>query len=209
MMRSRSWFILWPMLALACAPVRGQDDEEKPKVRIEARSPDGRYALRYTPESGERPQRYDLIRRQPRQVLAKVMQGEVDAGPSARFNMKVLWRRDSRAFAATGMLWKRGSYVIVYVRNGTAFREVKLPELEAPIPDRITAGKEYPHIVELNSQTAERWQKNGSLVVKIENMQDGGGAGSVKATRTVVLSFARAGRARVVSSRTRFEKEAE
>jgi hypothetical protein len=120
--------------------------------------------------------------------------------------MEPLWRRDSRAVAVTEMLWKRGTFVEVWIRDGTAFRKVKMPDLEAPIPDRIKAGKEYPHIVALNSAAAERWLKSGSLLVKIENIQDGGGAGEVKATRTVVLSFDRPGKARVVSSRTRYAK---
>lgn len=197
------------MLVAIGGPLVAQEDEEKAKVRIEARSPDGRYAFRYTPGSDDVEPRYNLIQRRPRKTLTRVLEGNSDLGPSARFDMEVLWRSDSRAFATTSMLMKRGTFVSVYVRKGMTFRKIELPELEAPIPERVMAGKEYPHIVELNSQSAERWQKNGSLVVKIENMQDGGGAGSITAQRTVVLSFDHPGRARVVWSRTRYSKSAD
>jgi hypothetical protein len=46
------------------------------------------------------------------------------------------------------------------------------------------------HIVELNSARAKRWQKDGSLVVEIETIDDGGcGGATITANRTVVLGF--------------------
>ena len=54
-------------------------------------------------------------------------------------------------------------------------------------------------VAELNSQSAKRWQKDGSLVVEIENMVDAN-EGSVTATRTVVLGFVRSDKAKVLKS---------
>ena len=53
-------------------------------------------------------------------MLARVAESNPDPGPSARFNMEVLWAPDSKAFALTATLWKRGSHVAVYVRDGAA-----------------------------------------------------------------------------------------
>jgi hypothetical protein len=120
--------------------------------------------------------------------------------------MEVLWKPDSKAFALTAMLWKRGSYVAVFVRNGSTFREIKLPELLADIPEKVKGGKSFPHVAELNSQSAKRWQKDGSLVVEIENVIDGN-EGSITATRTVVLGFDRSDKARVLKSAIKFAVE--
>jgi hypothetical protein len=135
-----------------------------------------------------------------------VAESDPDLGPSARFNMEVLWRPGSKAFALTAALWKRGSYVTVYVREGSTFREITLPELVADIPEKIKGGKSFLHVAELNSQSAKRWQKDGSLVVEIESMVDGND-GSVTATRTVVLSFDRSDKAKVLKSRIKFVTE--
>ena len=110
------------------------------------------------------------------------------SGPAPRFNMEVLWRPDSKAFALTATLWKRGSTVGVYVRDGSTFREIKLPELVADIPEKVKGGKSFPHVDELNSQSAKRWQTDGSLVVEIENMVDGND-GSITARRTCRPSY--------------------
>ena len=139
-------------------------------------------------------------------VLTSVAESDPDRGSSARFNMEVLWRPDSKAFALTGTLWKRGSYVAVYARDGSTFREIKLPELVADIPEKVKGGKSFPHVAELNSQSAKRWQKDGSLVVEIENMVDGN-EGSITATRTVVLGFDRSDKAKVQKSKIKFMTE--
>ena len=135
-----------------------------------------------------------------------VAESNPDLGPSSRFNMKVLWRPDSKAFALTATLWKRGSSVLVYVRTGSAFREIKLPKLEADSPEKVKRGKEFPHVAELNSQIAKQWQKDGSLLVEIENMVDGND-GSITATRTVVLGFDRSDKANVLKSKIKFVTE--
>jgi hypothetical protein len=198
--------IVSSILVTCSHPVCGEDTEEGTKKTVEAPSPDGQFAFRYTGESDLEKRTYDLIDNRSGKVLTSVAESDPDSGPSARFNMEVLWRPDSKAFALTAMLWKRGSYVAVYVRNGSTFREIKLPELVADIPERVKAGKSFPHVVELNSQSAKRWQKDGSLVVEIENMVDGD-EGSVTATRTVVLGFDQSDKAKIRKSTIEFAVE--
>ena len=159
-----------------------------------------------TRESDSEKKTYDLIDEASRKVLTSVAESDPDLGPSARFNMEVLWRPDSKAFALTATLWKRGSYVAVYVREGSTFREITLPELVADIPEKVKGGKSFPHVAELNSQSAKQWQKDGSLVVEIENMEDGND-GSITATRTVVLDFDRSDKAKILKSRIKFVTE--
>jgi hypothetical protein len=194
-------------LLVACSHlVCGEETKEGTKKTIEAPSPDGQFAFRYTEESDSEKKTYDLIDNASGKVLMSVAESDPDFGPSARFNMEVLWTPDSKAFALTATLWKRGSYVAVYVRQGSTFREIKLPELVADIPEKIKGGKSFPHVAELNSQSAKQWQKDGSLVVEIENMVDGND-GSVTATRTVVLGFDRSDKAKILKSRIKFVTE--
>jgi hypothetical protein len=184
--------IVLSILVTCSHPVCGEDTEEATKKMVEAPSPDGQFAFRYTGESDSEKQTYDLIDKRSGKVLTSVAESDPDLGPSARFNMEVLWRPDSKAFALTATLWKRGSNVEVYVRNGSAFRHIELPELFADIPDKVKRGKSFPHVSELNAQSAKRWQKDGSLVVEIETIEDGNEEGlSVTANRTVVLEFDR------------------
>ena len=198
--------VVLSILAACSHLVCGEEAEEGTKKTIEAPSPDGQFAFRYTGESDSEKKTYDLIDEASRKVLTSVAESDPDLGPSARFNMEVLWRPDSKAFALTATLWKRGSYVAVYVREGSTFREITLPELVADIPAKVKGGKSFPHVAELNSQSAKQWQKDGSLVVEIENMVDGND-GSVTATRTVVLGFDRSDKAKILKSRIKFVTE--
>ncbi len=199
--------IVLSIVGVCSHPICGEEtEEEAKKTTIEAPSPDGQFAFRYTGDSESEKRTYDLIDKQSGKVLMSVAESDPDLGPSARFSMEVLWKPDSTAFALTAMLWKRGSYVAVFVRNGSTFREIKLPELSADIPEKVKGGKSFPHVAELNSQSAKQWQKDGSLVVEIENMIDGN-EGSITATRTVVLGFDRSDKAKVLKSRIKFAVE--
>lgn len=192
------------LLITLCHPVSGPAAEEDgAKKKNEAPSPDGRFAFRYKGESDD--QSYVLIDRKSGKVLQRVAKADPDIGPSARFQMEVLWKPDSERFALTGTFWKRGSEVLVFVRDGAAFRQVKLPELLAEIPEKVMAGKEYPHVVELNSQSAKRWLKDGSLEVEIETAQDGNGS-TIQANRTVILGFGKDGTAKILKSTTKYTK---
>jgi hypothetical protein len=206
MTQLQSSLIILSILVTCSHLVCGEEAEEGTKKTIEAPSPDGQFAFRYTGESDSEKKTYDLIDKASGKVLMSVAESDPDLGPSARFNMEVLWRPDSKAFALTATLWKRGSYVAVYVREGSTFREITLPELVADIPAKVKGGKSFPHVAELNSQSAKQWQKDGSLVVEIENMVDGND-GSVTATRTVVLGFDRSDKAKILKSRIKFVTE--
>ena len=90
--------------------------------------------------------------------------------------------------------------------DGSTFREIKLPELVPDIPDKVKGGKSFPHVAELNSQNAKRWQKDGSLVMEIESIDDGN-EGSVTATRRMALGFDRSNKAKVRKSTIKFAVE--
>lgn len=179
---------------------------DEAKKGIEAPSPDGQFAFRYSGESGSENQTYDLVDKASRKVLMTVAKADPEIGPSARFHMEVLWRADSKAFALKATLWKRGSEVLVFLRERAAFHEIKMPELTVDIPDEVKKGKSFPHISGLNSQSAKRWQKDGSLVVEVETVEDGND-GSITARRTVVLGFDRPGKASILKSTTKYETE--
>src|SRR5262249_35867082 len=197
------------ILVICSHTICGQETSEGEKKKMEAPSPDGQFAFRYTGEAdSEEKQTYDLIDKRSGKVLTSVAESDPDLGPSARFHMKVLWKPDSKAFALTATLWKRGSNVDVWVRDDSTFRHIEVPELLADIPDKVKRGKSFPHVSELNAQSAKRWQKDGSLVVEIETTQDGNEEGfSATATRTVVLGFDRSDKAKILKSTTKFKVE--
>jgi hypothetical protein len=201
--------ILIALLVLLIANVvRGEETDDTPKKTIEFPSPDGQYAFRYSGgESEDEKQTYDLIKKASGKKVTKVAESDPDGGPSMRFTMeKVLWRADSKAFAVTAFLWKRGTSLIVFERDGSTFREIKLPDLSIEIPEKAKNGKDFPHINQLDSEKAKRWQKDGSLLVEIETIVDGE-AGSLTANRTVVLGFDRSGKAKILKSTVKFAVE--
>src|SRR5215470_18043949 len=196
--------IVLSILVTCSYRVYGEEAEEETKKAIEAPSPDGQFAFRYTGESDSEKQTYDLIDKRSGKVLMSVAESDPDLGPSARFHIKgVLWRPDSKAFAVTATLWKRGSSVSVFVRDGSSFREIELPPLAAEVPQKAKRGMDLQHVAELDSQSAIRWEKDGSLLVQIETVVDGN-EGSVTATRAVVLALDRSDKAKVRKSTIKF-----
>ena len=190
--------------------VRAEETDETPKKTIQFPSPDGKFAFRYSgSKSEDEKQTYDLIEKASGKKKKTVAESDPDIGPSARFVMEnVLWKPDSKAFALTAYLWKRGSSLFVFMRDGSTFREIELPELSFDIPDKAKQGKTFGHVNELNSQSAQRWQKDGSLVVEIETIVDGEG-GTLTANRTVVLGFDHSAKAKILKSTTKFAIEKE
>src|SRR5213075_1174174 len=163
--RLKKGLIVLSMFVTCFHSVSGQENGEETPQTINNPSPDARFAFRNTGDSDSEKQTYDLIDKRSGKVLTSIAESDPDLGSSARFNMEVLWKPDSKAFALTAMLWKRGSYMAVFVRNGSTFREIKLPELLADIPGKVKGGKSFPHVAELDSQRAKRWQQDGSLIV--------------------------------------------
>jgi hypothetical protein len=206
MMQLQKILLALSFLVITFPVVCGEETEEETKKTIEYPSPDGKFAFRYSGESEEEKQTYDLIDKASGKVVQSVAESDPELGPSARFDMKVLWRPDSKAFALTALLWKRGTSLSVFARDGSTFREIKLPEMTVEIPEKTKKGKSFPHVVELDSQSAKRWQKDGSLLVEIETIVDGEGT-SLTGTRTVVLGFDRSDKAKILKSTIKFKTE--
>jgi hypothetical protein len=202
--------ILIALLVLVSRPdlLRAEETDDARKKTLQFPSPDGRFAFRYSGgKSEDEVQTYNLIDKASRKVVTKVAESDPDAGPSMRFTMeKVLWRADSKAFALTAFLWKRGTALIVFERDGSAFREIELPDLSIEIPEKAKHGKNFPHVVELDSQSAKRWQSDGSLLVEIETIVDGEGP-TLTANRTVVLGFDHSAKAKILKSTIKFATE--
>lgn len=129
----------------------------------------------------------------------------IDDTDSGQTYWHVLWSPDSKRFALMTRLGHPIQGVDVYVRNGDTFEKLDLPDLpEADIPERLKHGKRYPHFASMNWQEATEWKKDGSLVVTVDTTIDGDGR-SIEATRTVVLSFDRAGKAKIAKSAIRYK----
>jgi hypothetical protein len=167
-------------------------------------SPDGKFA--FLTSYGEDLHTIDLIDRKSGKKLQRV--GEED---SSQTYWHVLWAPDSKRFALMARLGHPAQIVDFYFRNGDTFRKIELDLPEASIPEKLKHdkkfhGKKFPHYANINWKEASEWKKDGSLVVAIDTMIDGEGA-SITATRTVVLRFDRAGKARIVKSTIRYETE--
>jgi hypothetical protein len=144
-------FIALLVLLSRADVVCGEQTDETPKKTNEFLSPDGQFAFRYTGASEDEKQAYELFEKASGKVVKTVAESDPDLGPSARFQMEVLWRPDAKAFALTALLWKRGTSLSVFVRDSSTLREIKLPELSIEIPEKAKKGKNFPHVVELDS----------------------------------------------------------
>ncbi|HEU5240221.1 MAG TPA: hypothetical protein VFU37_24010 [Pyrinomonadaceae bacterium] len=163
-------------------------------------SPDGKFAFRIS--YGEDLYTIDLIDKASGKVLQRISEEDMSGT-----YWHVLWAPDSNRFALMTRLGHPIQGVDVFLRSGETFRKVDLRKLpEANIPGKLKHGKHFSHVAALNWQEAKEWKKDGSLVVEIETMIDGEGS-SITATRTVVIDFDRAGKARIVKSTIRYETE--
>jgi hypothetical protein len=201
-------------MATLTQPFCAADQHEVGDTAPKFPSPDGRFAFRFdkaesseeTNEEGPEPEVFNLIDAHSGKVLLEVAKSDPDFGPSGRFEMEVLWKPDSKAFAVTATFTKRGSTLLVFLRRGTQFRPIELPELKADITEKAKQGKTFVKTTEINSQSAKRWQKDGSLSVEVET-EEAGGYGSIRATRTVVLGFDKTDKARILKSSIKFTIE--
>jgi hypothetical protein len=176
---------------------------EEGNAEVQWPSPDGKFA--FVTSYGEDLHTIDLVDKKSGKKLQRI-----DEEDSEMVYWHVLWAPDSKRLA----LMTRSGHPIqgidIYFRNGHKFRKIDLPELpEANIPDKLKHGKSFPHFANLNWQEAEEWKKDGSLVVTIETMIDGGDGGSIDATRTVVLKFDKGGKVRIAKSTIKYETEDE
>ena len=180
------------VVAMACC-IGAQENSEETEKTVEYPSPDGRFAFVFTrPPEGRKT--VDLIEKGTGKVLERIVESDEDFGD--RLSADVLWTPDSKRFAITYMLNRRGEEISVYFRSGDTFREIKLPELpRAEIPVNSGEGK----ITNVDSTRATQWEKNGSLVVETETVKIRADD-VMTATRTIVLGFDKHGRARILKS---------
>src|SRR5215469_1750228 len=184
--------IAFAAAAAAQAPVAS------PTAHIDWPSPDGKFA--FVTIYGEDLHSIDLIEKQSGTKLQRI-----DEQDSALTDWHVLWAPDSNRFALMTRSGHPIQGVDVYVRSGSTFQQIELPDLpEADIPEKLKHGKNFPHVANLNWQEAKEWKKNGSLVLTIDTMIDGP-SGSITASRTVVLGFDQAGKASIVKSTIKYE----
>jgi hypothetical protein len=173
-----------------------------PNEDVDWPSPDGKFAFITSYDTDLHT--IDLIERKSGKKLQRISEQDW-----SQATWRVLWARDSNRFALMTRQGHPIQEVDVYFRSGDAFQKSDLPDLpEASIPERLEHGKEYPHVASLNWQEAKEWKRDGSLVVTIDTMIDGRGR-SITTTRTVVLRFDPAGKARITKSTIKYETSKE
>jgi len=189
--------VVSPTAPPVAAPAASNGDT---KGSIDWPSKDGTSAFLST--NGEYERTLDLIDPKTQQKRQRI-----DETDSSQTYWHVLWAPDSKRFALMTRLGHPIQGIDVYVRAGDTFRKLDLPDLpDADIPERLKHGKRFPHFANMNWQEAREWKRDGSLVVTVETMIDGDGR-SITATRTVVLGFDRADKARIVKSTIKYETE--
>jgi hypothetical protein len=171
-------------------------DEDTTK-KIDFASPDGKFA--FLIGHGDFQQTIDLIDKKTEKVLQHI--DDMDMGS---VTYRVLWAPDSKRFALMTRAGHPNQDVMVFLLNGKKFQKIKIPELTAEIPARIKAGKEHPHVAANNWQEAEKWNKDGSLLLTIDNTIDGAGH-TASAERRVVLGFDKSGKAKILKSTVKYE----
>ena len=184
-------------LAAFAATVCAQGPVASPNENIDWPSPDGKFA--FLTSYGEDLHVIDLIDKKAGKKLQRISEED-----SSQAYWHLLWAPDSKRFALMTRLGHPVQGVDVYFRRGETFQKIELPALpEAEIPEKLKHGKKFSHVASLNWQEAKEWKKDGSLVVTIDTMIDGEGS-SIRATRTILLGFDRAGKAMIVRSTIKY-----
>ena len=164
---------------------------------IQFPSADGRFGFLGTFDKRADRAVVDLVERQTGKALLRIEKEN-------RYGWNVLWSPDSKRFAEMAKYGHFLQEVSVYFRTGDQFHKIELPPLpEADIPVRLKRHKHFPHIANLNYQSAVEWKKDGTLVLTIGTTIDG----SVSATRTVIVGFSRTGKAGILKSAIKYETE--
>jgi len=173
------------------------DMEVDTTKEVDFPSPDGKFA--FLIGRGEDQQTIDLIEKKTEKVLQHIADDDMSS-----VSYKVLWAPDSKRFALMTRAGHPNQDVTVYFLKGDKLQEIKIPDLTVEIPARIRAGKEHPHVATNNWQQAEKWNKDGSLLLTIDNTIDGAGH-TASATRTVLLGFDRSGKPKILKSTVKYE----
>jgi hypothetical protein len=166
---------------------------------VDALSPDGRFA--FLMGRGEDQRTIDLIDKKTEKVLQ-----HIDDSDMGSVNYRVLWAPDSKRFALMTRAGHPNQDVRVYFLKGDKFQETKIRELTVEIPTRIRAGKEHPHVASNNWEEAKKWNKDGSLLLTIDNTIDGAGH-TASAERTVLLGFDKSNKAKILKSTVKYESK--
>lgn len=174
-----------------------EDDEAK---KVDFASPDGKFA--FLIGHGDQ-QTIDLIDKKTKKVLQHI--GDTEIGS---VTYRVLWARDSKRFALMTRAGHPNQDVMVFLLNGKKFQKIKIPELTVDIPKKVLAGKEHPHVAANNWQEAEKWNKDGSLLLTIDNTIDGAGH-TASAERTVLLGFDKSNKAKILKSTVKYESKSD
>ena len=173
--------------------------EEDTTKKIDFASPDGKFAFLIS--HGEDQQTIDLIDKKTEKVLQ-----HIDDLNMGSVTYRVLWARDSKRFALMTRAGHPNQDVMVFFFKGAKFQKINIPELTAEIPARIRAGKEHPHVAANDWQEAKKWNKDGSLLLTINNTIDGAGH-TASAERTVLLGFDKSGKAKILKSTVKYESK--
>lgn len=180
------------------SPARSPSDTEHDTTKaIDFPSPDGKFA--FLIDRGEFQHTIDLIDKKTEKVLQHIADDDMSS-----VSYKVLWAPDSKRFALMTRAGHPNQDVMLYFLKSYKFREIKIPDLTVEIPARIRAGKQHPHVANNNWQEAEKWNKDGSLVLTIDNTIDGAGH-TASATRTVLLGFDKLGKPKILKSTVKYE----
>ena len=170
--------------------------EDAPK-EADSPSPDGKFA--FLMDRGEDEKTIDLIDKKTEKVLQHIDDSDIGS-----VSYSILWAPDSKRFALMTRAGHPNQDVRVYFLKGDKFQQIKIPELTVDIPAKIRAGKDHPHVAANNWQEAEKWNKDGSLLLTIDNTIDGAGH-TASATRTVLLGFDKSGKAKILKSTVKYE----
>jgi hypothetical protein len=177
---------------------QGQTPAEESSKEVDSPSPDGKFAF-LMGRGGEDEPTIDLIDKKTEKVLQHIDDSGI--GP---VSYRVLWAPNSKRFALMTRAGHPNQDVRVYFLKDDKFQEIKIPDLEVEIPKRILAGKEHPHVAENNWEEAEKWNKDGSLRLTIDNTIDGAGH-TASAIRTVLLGFDKSGKAKILKSTVKYK----
>jgi hypothetical protein len=173
------------------------DTEDDTRKEVDFASPDGKFA--FLIGHGEYQQTIDLIDKKTEKVLQHIADDDMSS-----VSYKVLWAPESKRFVLMTRAGHPNQDVTIYFLKGDKFQEIKTPNLTVEIPARIRAGKQHPHVSANNWQEAEKWNKDGSLLLTTANTIDGAGH-IASATRTVLLGFEKSGKTKILKSTVKYE----
>ena len=177
------------------------DTEDDTTKEVKFPSPDGKFALLIG--HGEDQQNIDLIEKKTEKVLQRIADDEMPLSKLQRSlgtGFETIRAHDESGHPNQG--------VSVYLLKGDKFQETNIPDLSVEIPAKIRAGKDHPHVASNNWHEAEKWNKDGSLLLTIDNTIDGAGH-TASATRTVLLGFDKSGKAKILKSTVKYESRSD